>query len=211
MGCPRPLSALSIWGISSPLPITVWKRLVKPRKTIKRATSSMPLSVASWTSCHHSTHIDSLCPGHLPCRHHSAIVIAMQSDQLSLNHYLTVVFKFKSGQSECRTLAGISSSSRLASHSSNGSENEPAIQTISLAGPWFSRQDFSSWKVKQILSQNLLQWPCGSNPREQNITFCFVSQIKHPDNYVNHFILALSLSNAQIENSVKSSANWETS
>lgn len=36
-----------------------------------------------------------------------------QSDQLSLNHYLIVAFKFKRGQSECRTLAEISSISRL--------------------------------------------------------------------------------------------------
>lgn len=35
-------------------------------------------------------YVDSLCPGHLRCRHHSARVIAMQSDHLSLNHYLRV-------------------------------------------------------------------------------------------------------------------------
>lgn len=44
----------------------------------------------------------SLCPGHLPCRHHSATVIPTQSDQLSLNPYLIVAFKFKRSQSECR-------------------------------------------------------------------------------------------------------------
>lgn len=44
----------------------------------------------------------SLCPGHLPWRHHSATVTAVQSDQLSLNRYLIVAFKFKRGQSGCR-------------------------------------------------------------------------------------------------------------
>lgn len=35
-------------------------------------------------------YVDSLCPENQPCRYHSARVIAMQSDQLSLNHCLRV-------------------------------------------------------------------------------------------------------------------------
>lgn len=71
-------------------------------------------------------YIDSLCPGNQPCGYHSARVIAMQSDQLSLNHCLRVA------NQNAEHRLKFSSISRLASHRCSGSEHEPAIQTVLL-------------------------------------------------------------------------------